>query len=89
MTTKNPKDIESHTINDMSFTAYLVAIHGFELLSAVKLGTTFRFEVYSDNGYKDIEQLRLKFINSDCSKFDSAVRSIKGYLHGNTNLRDG
>jgi hypothetical protein len=60
--------------NDLSFAAYLM-MKGCSLMTADKLGKTFRFTI--DIGENSSQTLKIQFINSEAAKFDAAVRDLK------------
>lgn len=62
---------------DLSFAAYLL-MQGCVLLKAQHTGKTNKF--YLDVGNRNIEQVKIQFINSESSKFDAAVRDLKRTL---------
>lgn len=62
------------TTNDLSFTAYLL-LRGCTLVSAKKLGRTYKFVV--DLKDENEHKIKVEWVNSDCSKFDSKVRDLK------------
>lgn len=71
--------MKPYSTNDLSLTAYLM-IRGCKLMSAKKLGTTFRFTV--DLGELEQGAVEVDFINSEASKFDAAVRDLKKIMFG-------
>lgn len=64
---------KTYITNDLSFAAYLL-MHDVELLTARKLGKTFKFEF---RGEKRIDRFKIAYTNSEISKFDMAVRRLK------------
>lgn len=60
--------------NDLSLAAYLM-MKGCALLGAKKLGKSYTFTL--DVADKDVNKLKIEFINSEASKFDAAVRDLK------------
>jgi len=73
------KPVASYTTNDMSFAAYLIAIHDFKLIDARKLGKSYSFRLYKDDEVS-INTLKYKFMGSDVAKFDSTIRDLKRIL---------
>ena len=60
---------------DLPIAAY-VQIHGLTIVKAEKLaGGKFEF-VFKDPDSRG-EQLEIDFVNSECQRFDSAVRGLK------------
>lgn len=64
--------------NDLSFSAYLV-MKGVQLVTAQKLGRTFKFEFLYD---PKIERYNIEYIGSEVSRFDDAVRKLKRLMYG-------
>lgn len=63
-----------YSTGDLSFAAYLM-MQGCALLKAQRTGKINKF--YLDVGDRNIEQVKIQFINSESSKFDAAVRDLK------------
>lgn len=66
--------------NDLSFAAYLT-MHGVQIIKAQKLGKTYKFTFENSDL---VNQLRFKYIGSESSKFDDAVRKLKKLLFGDS-----
>lgn len=62
--------------NDLSFAAYLL-MKGYDLSRAKKFGKSYQFVF---NYSPEIERLRFAYVNSECARFDDAVRKIKKIL---------
>jgi len=62
------------TTNDLSFAAYML-LRGCALVSARKLGRSYKFVV--DLKDEDENRIKVEWVNSECSKFDSKVRDLK------------
>ena len=69
-----------HITNDMSFAAWLIAVHGFKLSDARKLGKSYKFELYTDDSALSIKTLKLSYMDSDIRKFDNTIRDLKRVL---------
>ena len=70
--------MDSFETNDMSFAAYLT-MHSVRLVSAKRLGKTFKF-TFVDDG--EIDKLRYQYTVSESSRFDDAVRKLKKLVFG-------
>ena len=66
--------------NDLSFAAYLL-MNNMELLSAQKLGRTYKFQF---RYLYEIERLKFQYVGSESSKFDDSVRKLKRVLFSDT-----
>jgi hypothetical protein len=65
--------------SDLSLAAFLV-ISGLNLLNAKK-SSTGKFEFIIEDPQDLAEELSVEYINSDFSKFDNTIRSIKKLLY--------
>jgi hypothetical protein len=76
------QDIETSSAfatNDLSFTAYMV-MRGAILLDAKRLGKSYKFTLKLTP--EQAKQLKIAYINSECTRFDAAVRDLKTILFG-------
>ena len=64
----------------MSFAAWLIAIHNFELSDAKKLGKSYKFDLYTNDTTLSIKILKLQYMKSDVRKFDNTIRDLKRVL---------
>lgn len=69
----------------MSFAAYL-SMYGEKLISATKLGKTYKFEFFKT---PQIEKLKLSFLSSESARFDAAVRNIKRLCYSDKRSYNG
>jgi hypothetical protein len=65
--------------NDLSLAAFMI-MRGAPLLSAKRLGKSYKFTLELDP--RHAQDLKIAFINSECAKFDAAVRDLKTILFG-------
>ena len=72
-----PSEIKSLVVNDMTFAAYL-KMRGCRLLSANKLGESFKF-VFEEP--ENLDQLELDLANSEIVRFDASVRDLKRLVY--------
>lgn len=75
-------DKKQFITNDLSLSAYLI-MHNISLLSASKIGKTFKFIFEYD---ERITQLKIDYISSEASRFDDNVKKLKSILFGNNRV---
>ncbi len=65
--------------NDLSLAAFMV-VRGAKLLTAKRYGRSYKFVLQVTA--QQAHTLKMAFVNSECSKFDAAVRDLKTILFG-------
>ena len=72
--------MNEYRTSDLSLAAFLM-MKGLLLLSANKDGPRFQF-VFDDHS-READMLSIEYINSEFSKFDNSVRTLKKLLYKN------
>ena len=82
---------DTYSTNDLTFTAYLIAIHQYKLIKAKALGRSYVFILQPGNGNHsaDADSLKVEFLNSDIAKFDNTVQNIKRILFSDRESNSG
>jgi len=67
---------DTRTTKDLAVAAY-VYLQGLKITRAVRLKGSYEFEFAFKDPEDKFDQLVLDFANSDCHRYDSAVRTLK------------
>jgi len=73
------REVTPYVTNDMSFAAYLIAIHQFQLMDAKRLGRAYTFTLLNKDGL-NINMLKYQYMGSEVARYDGAVRDLKRIL---------